>query len=65
MGSERKAISNKDGWTWYNVEDTIYLQSNLLSDNNFTHAFFTKVVFENSPKYLNTLISNDSVINRL
>ncbi len=63
---KRKILSNKNGWSWYIHDEIIYLQSNLLLENGFTHAFFTKnSSINNQPETLNNSLKNNYSIHIL
>ncbi len=56
---------NQEGWLLKKTMGTIYLQSKLLLENHFNHAFFTSKAGENNPEFLNKLLGNTSSIHLL
>ncbi len=55
----------QEDWLIRKSLETIFLQSRLLLDNKFNHAFFTNKKIENNPESLNKLLCNNSSIHFL
>ena len=58
-------LSQDNCWIFKRSLDTIFLQSKLLLNNNFKHAFFTRKTKENDPEFLYKLFGGKSSIHLL
>ncbi|WP_269622551.1 peptidoglycan editing factor PgeF [Prochlorococcus marinus] len=60
--SKGEILTERKGWRWVKKNELIYIQSLLLLENNFNHAFFTRIPIYNEPKYLKNEVNKSSTI---